>query len=419
MMEIFEQVESEVRGYIRAFPALFDKAKGTTLYDEAGKAYIDFFAGAGVMNYGHNNDRINRAMIAYLQQDGLIHGLDMATLAKKQFLQSFTQTILIPRNYNYKLQFTGPTGTNAVETALKLAKKVKGRSNIVAFTNGYHGLTMGTLATTGNRSYRNEAFVQRLDVSFMPYDAYFGPDINTIDYFRRFLEDNSSGLDIPAAVILETVQAEGGVTVAGKVWLQALEQLCREFDILLIVDDIQVGNGRTGDFFSFEEAGISPDMVTLSKAIGGGLPMSLLLLKPELDQWKPGEHTGTFRGNNLAFVAAVAALSYWENDELSCQVKAKGKILKTELEKISQSYPALQATIRGRGLIWGLEIPEAGFASKVSRQAFKQGLVIELSGARSQVVKFLPPLTIDEATLLKGVAIIDEAIHKVMTATTT
>jgi len=410
-MQIFEQVESQVRSYIRAFPTVFAKSKGAMLYDEQGQAYIDFFAGAGTLNYGHNNEAITAAMIDYLQNDGVVHGLDMGTTAKKQFLQTFTETILAPRDLNYKIQFTGPTGTNCVETALKLARRVKGRSNVVSFTNGFHGLTMGSTAVTGNKNYRHEAYINRANVSFMPYDGYLGPDVNTIDYLRKALEDNSSGLDTPAAVIVETVQAEGGVNVAGFEWLRQLEQVCRDHDILLIIDDIQVGNGRSGDFFSFEAAGISPDMVTLSKSIGGGLPMAILLLKPELDEWKPGEHTGTFRGNNLAFAASTAALStYWQTDEFSQSVKHKSSILKDELEKTAQEFPALQAIVRGRGLIYGLEIPAAGFAKKVSQNAFNKGLVIELAGARSQVVKFLPPLIIDEDTLHKGIEIVNEAI---------
>lgn len=410
-MQIFEQVESEVRSYIRAFPTVFARSKGATLYDEAGNTYIDFFAGAGVLNYGHNNQAINRAMIDYLQHDGVVHGLDMGTTAKKQFLQTFTGTILQPRGLDYKIQFTGPTGTNCVETALKLARRVKGRSNIVSFTNGFHGLTLGSTAVTGNKHYRHESYVNRSNVSFMPYDGYLGPGVNTIDYLRKALEDNSSGLDTPAAVIVETVQAEGGVNVAGFAWLRQLQQVCREHDILLIIDDIQVGNGRSGDFFSFEAAGISPDMVTISKSIGGGLPMAILLLKPELDQWQPGEHTGTFRGNNLAFVAATAAIStYWQDDAFSQSVKHKSAVLKDELEKTVQEFPTLQANVRGRGLIYGLEIPAAGFAKKVSQRAFKKGLVIELAGARNQVVKFLPPLVIEEETLRRGIEIVNEAI---------
>ena len=410
-MQVFEQVESEVRSYIRAFPAVFARSKGAMLYDEQGKAYIDFFAGAGTLNYGHNNEAITSAMIEYLQNDGVLHGLDMATTAKKRFLETFIQTILEPRKLDYKIQFTGPTGTNCVETALKLARRVTGRSNVVSFTNGFHGLTMGSTAITGNKQYRHESYVNRANASFMPYDGYLGADVNTIDYLRKALTDNSSGLDVPAAVIVETIQAEGGVNVASFEWLRQLEQVCRDFDILLIIDDIQVGNGRSGDFFSFEAAGLSPDMITLSKSIGGGLPMALLLLKPELDQWQPGEHTGTFRGNNLAFVASAAALStYWQSDEFSQSVKHKSAILRDELEKTSQEFPSLQANVRGRGLIYGLEIPADGFAKKVSQQAFAKGLVIELAGARNQVVKFLPPLIIDEPTLHKGIEIVNEAI---------
>ncbi|MFQ5401048.1 MAG: diaminobutyrate--2-oxoglutarate transaminase [Anaerolineae bacterium] len=414
-MDIFNQRESQIRSYIRSFPTVFEKAKGAMMYDEQGNEYIDFFAGAGVMNYGHNNEAITQAMIRYLQNDGVVHGLDLGTSAKKQFLQTFTDTILAPRNLDYKVQFTGPTGTNAIETALKLARKVTGRSNIISFTNGYHGLTLGALAHTGNIAYRNPAYVNRMNASFMPFDGYFGPNVNTIDYLRKFLEDASSGVDLPAAIMLETVQAEGGVNVATAEWLRQLEKLCREFEILLIIDDIQVGNGRTGDFFSFEEAGISPDMVAISKAIGGGLPMAIILIKPELDQWKPGEHTGTFRGNNLAFVASVAALdAYWQNDEFSQSVKHKSAVLKTELESMAQEFPALDAKVRGRGLIYGLEIPANGIAKKVSQTAFQKGLVIELAGARGQVVKFLPPLIIEEDTLLKGTSIINEAIAGVL-----
>ncbi|ADU65752.1 diaminobutyrate/2-oxoglutarate aminotransferase [Desulfurispirillum indicum S5] len=413
-MRIFEQMESQVRGYIRSFPAIFEKAKGSYLYDEQGNEYIDFFAGAGTLNYGHNNDRVSSALIDYIQKDGVVHGLDMATSAKKRFLQKLQDTVFSPRNLEYKVQFTGPTGTNSVESALKLARMIKNRSNIVAFTNGFHGLSMGSLAVTGNNFYRDEAHISRSNVSFMPYDGYFGPDVNTLDYFRKFLADGSSGLDLPAAVIVETIQAEGGINVASDEWLQGLEQICREFDILLIIDEIQVGNGRSGEFFSFERAGITPDMVTLSKSIGGGLPLALLLMRPELDQWKPGEHTGTFRGNNLAFVASVETLAYWDSNDLSDAIHYKSAILKEELQAIAAKYPDLNCNVRGRGLIFGLEIPELGFAKEVSRIAFEKGLVIELSGADDQVVKFLPPLTIDEETLRKGIAIIDATIGEII-----
>lgn len=414
-MRIFEEMESEVRGYVRAFPAVFDKAQGAFLYDEQGNEFIDFFAGAGTLNYGHNNPLISEALIKYLQHGGIVHGLDKATVAKKNFLQKFRDTILAPRNLEYKVQFTGPTGTNAVETALKLARMVKRRSNVIAFTNGYHGLTMGALAVTGNDFYRDESYGARNNADSVPFDGYFGPGVNTIDYLRKFLEDASSGIDLPAAIIVETVQGEGGINVASTQWLRELEQLCRDFDILLIIDDIQMGNGRTGTFFSFEEAGIKPDMVTVSKSIGGGLPMALLLMRPELDQWQPGEHTGTFRGNNLAFIAATQALSYWDNDDFADAIKYKGQIMQEELARIVEKYQSqLDIELRGRGMVWGLDIERPGFAGEVSTEAFANNLVIELAGADDNVVKFLPSLIIEEENLRKGMAVIDKVIGELL-----
>lgn len=413
-MRIFENLESQVRGYIRSFPVIFKSAKGSIMVDEQDNEYIDFFAGAGTLNYGHNNERISAALIEYLKADGVVHGLDMATIAKKNFMQKFYDTILEPRNLEYKMQFTGPTGTNAVETALKLARMVKGRSNVVCFTNGYHGLTMGSLAVTGNAFYRDEAYISRSNVTVLPFDNYMGPELNTLDLFRKMLTDNSSGLDMPAAVILETIQAEGGIHIASPEWLRGLADICSEFDILLIVDDIQVGNGRSGDFFSFEEAGIKPDIVCLSKAIGGGLPLALILLRPDLDQWKPGEHTGTFRGNNLAFVASYEALHYWDNTDLSEAVKYKSEVLKRELTAIVEKFPELNAQVRGRGMIYGIEISERGLPGQIAEKCFENGLIIELAGADGQVVKFLPALTIDEVTLLKGIGIVEEAIAAIL-----
>lgn len=414
-MRIIEKLESEVRSYVRSFPAVFDTAEGAYLYDEHGNRYIDFFTGAGTLNYGHNNPRITQALIDYLGRNGIVHGLDKATVAKKNFLQKFHDTILVPRNLDYKVQFTGPTGTNAVETALKLARMVKRRSNVIAFTNGYHGLTMGSLAVTGNDFYRDEHYGARANADSMPYDGYFGADVNTIEYLRRFISDKSSGVDLPAAIIVETVQGEGGINVASVEWLQQLEALCREFDILLIIDDIQMGNGRTGTFFSFERAGIKPDMITLSKSIGGGLPMAIVLMRPELDQWKPGEHTGTFRGNNLAFVAATEALSYWDNDDFAAGVSYKGDIMEQLLREMLEKHAELDLRLRGIGMVWGLDFrAHPGFAAEVSREAFNQQLIIELAGAEDNVVKFLPSLTIDEATLREGMDIIDQAIDAVV-----
>lgn len=411
-MEIFGALESEVRSYCRHFPVVFNKAKDVFLYDVDGKQYLDFFSGAGSLNYGHNNPAIKQAVMDYLLADGVIHSLDMATLAKQQFLETFEAMILKPRRLNYKLQFTGPTGANAAEAALKLAKLVKKRTNILAFTNAYHGLSSGALAVTANRHYRSEAFINRTNAAFMPFDGYFGPEVDTIAYLRRFLTDHSSGVDWPAAVIVETVQAEGGVNIARPEWLQQLAQLCQEFDMVLIVDDIQVGCGRTGAFFSFEQAGITPDIVLLSKSISGfGLPMSLLLLKPELDCWKPGEHTGTFRGNNLAFVAAAETLrSYWKTDALSESLRRKNQVLAAGLEDILRRHPSLDARVRGKGFIYGVDIAQPATARAIADEAFRQGLILERCGAQGHVLKLLPPLVIDESTLQEGLNMLERSI---------
>ncbi|MDX2470834.1 MAG: diaminobutyrate--2-oxoglutarate transaminase [SAR324 cluster bacterium] len=414
-MRTIENYESQVRSYVRSFPTVFETAKDSSLTDEQGQVFIDFFAGAGTLNYGHNNAAVSEALIKYLQKDGIVHGLDMATTAKSNFLRRFNEVVLSPRNLEYKVQFTGPTGTNSVETALKLARMVKKRSNVIAFTNGFHGLTMGSLAVTGNDFYRDESYGVRVNVDHMPFEGYLGYDVKTLEILRKFIEDGSSGVDLPAAIITETIQAEGGINIASKEWLQGLEKICREFDILLIIDDIQVGNGRTGDFFSFEEAGITPDMVCLSKSIGGGLPLALLLMRPELDQWKPGEHTGTFRGNNLAFVAAEVLLSYWENEDFARAIKNKSQIIREALEKIVEKYPELEMSIRGRGMIFGLECPQKGVASDISSNAFGEGLIIETCGSEGQVVKFLPPLTISEADLNTGMQKLGSAVEKIIT----
>ncbi|OZH51619.1 diaminobutyrate--2-oxoglutarate aminotransferase [Hydrocoleum sp. CS-953] len=411
-MSIFEKLESNVRTYSRSFPAVFEKAKNALLYSEEGKRYIDFFAGAGSLNYGHNPPEVSAALIAYLQEDGILLSLDKETRSKKEFLEQFSDLILTPRNLEYRVQFTGPTGANAIEAALKLSRTVKKRRGIIAFTNAFHGLTQGALSVTGNSYYRNNFSLQDACVSFMPYDNYFGPEHNTASFLRRMLEDPSSGIDIPAAIILEAIQAEGGVNVASRNWLKEIQQICIDFDILLIVDDIQVGNGRSGSFFSFEDAGISPDIVVMAKSIGGGLPMSLVLIKPEHDQWKPGEHTGTFRGNNLAFVASISLLNYWKDDGLKDAVIRKSLVVQDRLQNIANQYKEVNMEVRGKGLIQGLKIPEEGFSCKVSRNAFKQGLIIETAGPYNEVLKLLPPLTIEDELLLEGLDIIEKSVKQ-------
>jgi diaminobutyrate-2-oxoglutarate transaminase len=410
-MKIFNRIESNVRSYCRSFPTVFTRATGATLIDEGGRRYIDFLSGAGTLNYGHNNERLKARLLAYLESDGIVHGLDMATTAKREFLETFDQTILRPRGLSYKLQFTGPTGANAVEAALKIARNVTGRSNVVAFTNGFHGVTLGAVAATANAHYRDAAGLPPGGTSFMPYDGYLG-DVDTTDYLDQVLRDQSSGIDHPAAVIVETVQGEGGVNVASLEWLRRLEAICRRHSVLLIVDDIQAGCGRTGPFFSFEEAGIRPDLVTLSKSLSGyGLPFSLVLMRPELDIWKPGEHNGTFRGHNLAFVTATAALDeYWQDDQLTTDVRRKGRTVAAALESIVSGTAPELLSARGRGLVRGLDCGSGDLAAQACATAFDHGLVIERSGSDGQVIKCLCPLTIEDAELAQGLEILHESV---------
>jgi len=413
-MKTFEELESEVRSYSRGWPAVFEKAKGHHLWDIDGNKYIDLFAGAGALNYGHNNDKMQEAMIDYIRQDGIIHSLDMASTSREEFLKSFNEIILKPRNLEYKTMFPGPTGTNAVESALKIARKVTGRETVISFTNAFHGMTIGSLSVTGNSFKRHGAGVPLHHSVSMPFDSYV-EDQDSLAFLERFLEDSGSGVALPAAIILETVQGEGGINAARMEWLKKVEEICRRWDILLIVDDVQAGCGRTGTFFSFEPAGIDPDIVCLSKSIGGiGLPMAITLIKPEYDKWEPGEHNGTFRGNNLAFLSATVALENWKTDDFSNSIKEKAELLHNRIKDIINKYPQLNAEARGRGLMQGIAIESDGFADEITEEAFKRGVIVETSGPDDEVVKFLPPLTIDEDGLNKGLDAIDESISHLL-----
>ncbi|RJQ75372.1 diaminobutyrate--2-oxoglutarate transaminase [Pseudonocardiaceae bacterium YIM PH 21723] len=409
-MNIFETLESEVRGYCRSWPEVFDRATDATLYSESGKKYVDFFAGAGSLNYGHNNKLLKQQLIDYISSDRITHGLDMHTVAKREFLETFQELILKPRELDYKVQFPGPTGTNAVESALKLARKVTGREAIVSFTNGFHGMTLGSLAVSGDAKKRAGAGVPLVHSTPMPYDNFFGGQVEDFIFLEKLLTDGGSGLNKPAAVILETLQGEGGIKPARYEWIKGLTELCKKHNILVIVDDVQMGCGRTGPFFSFEPAGITPDIVCLSKSIGGyGLPMALTLIRRDLDVWSPGEHNGTFRGNNPAFVTATAALrNYWSDDTLQKDVERKGERVGAVLSGLAEAGTGL--TTRGRGLARGLVFEEHSLAQKVASTAFEAGLLVETCGPNDEVVKLMPPLTISDADLEEGLKIFSGAV---------
>ncbi|PTL38792.1 diaminobutyrate--2-oxoglutarate transaminase [Alkalicoccus saliphilus] len=412
-LQLIEELESSVRSYVRSFPAVFTKARGYKIWDEDGNEYIDFFAGAGALNYGHNEPGMKKKLVDYILDDGITHSLDKATDAKVEFLDKLNEIILKPRGMDYRVMFPGPTGTNTVESALKIARKMTGRTDIVSFTNGFHGMTIGSLAVTGNSMKRKGAGIPLSHTVTMPYDNFVESDNDPLEYFERFLEDNGSGVAVPAAVIFETVQGEGGINAASMEWMQRLEKICREWGILLIVDDVQAGVGRTGTFFSFEPAGIKPDIICLSKSIGGyGLPLAITLIKPELDKWKPGEHNGTFRGNNMAFVTAAESFTYWEDPQFEKSIQRKADKVTKFLSDMIEKYPEMKGSLKGRGLMQGISSDVEGFSEKVAEHAFEHRLIMETAGGHDQVFKLFPPINIDEEGLQAGLDIIEKSIQE-------
>lgn len=409
---VFERRESEVRSYARNFPTKFVSAQGAWLTDESGEKYLDFLSGCSSLNYGHNHPTLKKALLEYIENDGVTHSLDMETHAKEAFLEEFEATVLKPRKLDYVVQFPGPTGANAVEAALKLARKVTGRQNVIAFANGFHGVTLGALSCTGNSHHRGGAGVDLGGVTHAPFDGYFGDDTDTAAQLDQLLSDPASGIDAPAAIIVETIQGEGGLNAASFGWLRKIEAIAKKHGALFIVDDIQAGIGRTGSFFSFEPAGLEPDIVTLAKSISGfGLPMALTLIRRDLDIWAPGEHNGTFRGNCHAFVTARAALeTFWRDKEFEEAIAAKAEYLGERLNAIARKHSSYVTEVRGRGMMQGLNLKTGEAAGRVVKAAFERGLIVETSGGDDEIVKCLTPLTIDWKDLERGLDILAEAV---------
>lgn len=418
-LEEFGSHESRVRYYCRKMPALFDTARNALVWDAEGTRYIDFLSGCGSLNYGHNHPHMKAAAIAYLMRNGILNGLDLHTAAKRDFLRKFRETILEPRRLDYRFQFTGPTGANSVEAALKLARKVTGRRTVAAFTNAFHGVSLGALAVTGAATPRRSSAGLLDAVVRLPFEGYHGAGVAELDRFQAMVEDPSGGIEPPAAFILETVQGEGGLNVASPAWLRHLARLAKRIGALLIVDDVQAGCGRTGRFFSFERAGIVPDLVCLAKSLSGsGLPMAMVLLKPEYDVWQPGEHNGTFRGNNLAFVTATAALDLWAEPELAESIATHAQTIERWIRRTIEDHPGLALEMKGLGLMQGIAFGGGGVARRVADTAFKAGMLIETAGPHDEVLKLMPPHTIETALLQEGLEILGHCIAQVAQAST-
>jgi len=408
----FSKLESQVRSYCRETPNLFATARGAEIWDANGTRFVDFLSGCGSLNYGHNHPHLKEAIIDYILRDGVANALDFHTEAKLRFMTRFHDVVLKPRNLPYVMHFTGPTGANSVEAAIKLARKCTGRYAVVAFTNAFHGMSMGALSVTGSRASRSSVEAGLQGVIRLPYDGYHGAGVADLERFHQMARDPSGGIDELAAVIVETVQGEGGLNVASIAWLRKLREICTSLGALLIVDDIQAGCGRTGTFFSFERAGIVPDLVCLSKSLSGfGLPMSMLLIDPDRDVWKPGEHNGTFRGSALAFVAAARAVDFWEDPKFQILIGARARTIDAWMKKMLARFPDVLSRLKGLGLMTGFEFFSSEAAQAVAEKVRQRGVLIERCGPHDEVLKLLPPVNIDCDVLEEGLQRMDAAFE--------
>lgn len=432
-----ERLESEVRSYPRRFPIAIKRAHGALVEDTFGQVYLDCLAGAGALALGHNHPEITREFIENINAGLPFQTLDVTTPAKDAFIREVMQFLPPDFARDSCIQFCGPSGADAVEAAIKLVKQFTGRNNIVSFHGAYHGMTNGSQALMGNLSAKQRRIGLMPDVHFFPYPyglrCKFGlggeaGEKASIRYIESVLHDQESGIVKPAAIILEPIQGEGGVLSASVHWLREVRRIASELGIVLIFDEIQCGVARSGRHFAFEYAGVEPDILIMSKAIGGGLPLSCLVFKKRLDVWSPGEHAGTFRGNQLAMVAGAKTLQIIQRDLLAEHAGRMGERLLAKLAELQQENPCM-AEVRGKGLMLGVEIVAPGRvdplgqpladpqqANHIQRSALKNGLIIEKGGRHGAVLRFLPPLNITEDQIDFAAAAFADAVESVRKA---
>ncbi|MBP2477302.1 diaminobutyrate-2-oxoglutarate transaminase [Crossiella equi] len=420
-----EQRESNARTYPRRLPIAPVEGRGCYLRDADGNTFLDFLAGAGVLSLGHNHPELVQAMTEQLSM--LTHGLDFPTPAKDEFLTA--QLSMLPEGMRdrMKAHFCGPTGANAVEAALKLCKTATGRAEVVSFQGGYHGCSHAAMALTGLVAQKEPVPGGVPGVHFFPYSycarcpVGLSPltcETNCAGYLERALRDGNGGVPRPAAVVMELVQGEGGVVPATPAFVRRVRTLTRELDIPLVVDEVQTGCGRTGTWFAFEQYDIEPDVVIASKALSGvGAPVAMIFYDRRLDVWEPGAHTGTFRGNQAAFAAGVAAVRVVRRDGVLANVRARGEQLGALLGELAR-HPWVHE-VRGRGLMWGVELAEPGsgrpageLALAVQAQALRRGLIVELGGRQDAVVRLLPPLTVTASIIERAADILGAALRE-------
>ncbi len=427
-----ERRESNARSYPRRIPIAINEAEGIFVTDMEGKRYYDCLAGAGTLALGHNHSVAIEAMESVLRDKRPLHTLDITTPVKEEFVNEVFSSL--PGNFaeRAKIQFCGPTGGDAIEAALKLVKTATGKRSILTFQGGYHGSTHGTMAISGNLAPKEHVHGLIPDTHFLPYPYSYrcpfgmkGDEGHKISstYIENLLDDPESGILPPAAMILEVVQGEGGSVPAPIEWLQEMRRITSERGIPLIIDEIQTGIGRTGKMFAFEHAGIIPDVIVLSKAIGGSLPLSVVIYDKDLDKWNPGAHIGTFRGNQLAMAAGTASLRFIKKYELDKHAAAMGEKMLAALKEFQLNCPEI-GDVRGRGLMIGVEIvdptqvqsssgsypAQPALASRIQRECFDRGLILEVGGRNGSVVRLLPPLIITNDQVSEVLNIFEEAV---------
>ena len=430
--------ESSARSYPRKFPVALKKAKGSWVEDVEGKRYLDFLCGAGTLALGHNNEEIKSAMLELLSSDAPLHTLDLTTPVKDRFVEKVFSTLPDELRNNAKIQFCSPSGTDATDAAIKLCKTATGRGNVIAFSGGYHGMGHGALALTGNLHAKDPVQNLMPGVQFMPYPYSYrcpfgiGGDKGTeaiSNYFERMLTDPECGVVKPAAVILEAIQGEGGVIPAPKSFLQRVRKVTKELGIPLILDEIQCGMGRSGNTWAFEYGGIVPDVILMSKAIGGSQPMSVVVYNKDLDGWGAGAHAGTFRGNQLAMAAGSVVLDKVTDPAFLADVRMKGDFLRAGIDDIKRRTSII-GDIRGRGLMMGVEFinpngpkdlmghpaPDGKLAAAVQKACFENGLIMEKGGRNGSVMRCLCALTVNKVEMQMMLDIFKRAVLTVEAA---
>ncbi len=429
------EFESSARSYPRKFSFALEKAKGVKLWDVEGNEYIDFLCGAGTLALGHNDDDVNKTMVDLISSGAPLHTLDLTTPVKDKFVETIHSILPFGMAKDVKIQFCSPSGTDATDAAIKLCKIATGRSSVIAFSGGYHGMGHGAMAVTGNCYAKSQVPNLMAGVQFMPYPYSYRCPMGLGGeegakacgaYFERLLKDPESGVSKPSCVIIEPIQGEGGVVPAPIGFLQTVRRVTAELDIPLICDEIQCGMGRSGKVFAFEYAGIVPDVILSSKAIGGTQPMSVVIYNKKLDVWGPGTHAGTFRGNQLAMAAGKVVMEKIREPEFLSEVVRKGGIFKERLLSLQKECPII-GDVRGKGLMLGIEFVdpkgskdimghplESGkICAEVQRRCFEKGLVMEKGGRNGSVMRCLTALNIPDEDLLKGISIFESVVREV------